>query len=314
METVRPRGGGKPSPGALRVALSALVLIWGSTWAAIRIGLEGVPPFTGASLRFGLAAAVLLLAGPWFGLKFTRSRAERRIWLWNGLLMFTVSYGVVYWAEQWVPSGLAAVLFATFPFFVAIEAHFLLHGERLTRVSLAGILAGFAGVATIYSEDFELLGGRRVAIASAVMLASPIASSIANVLVKRWGAGIHPFSVTVVPMLIGTTCLGTAAGTLERDVAMRFDAASVGSILYLAIFGTAVTFGLYFWLLSHFPASKLALIAYCTPVVAVFVGTAFLGEPLTARFLAGSAAVVAGVAIAGRARQVPAPVRASPEP
>ena len=105
----------QPSKKSLFVFKTVL----GTTWGAIRIGLEGVPPFTGAAIRFAISAALLLAVARWFRVRFRRK--ERRIWLWNGLLLFTISYGVVYWAEQWVPSGLAAVLFATFPFFVAIR-------------------------------------------------------------------------------------------------------------------------------------------------------------------------------------------------
>jgi len=286
--------------GRMRAAVALLVLIWGTTWAAIRVGLEGVPPFTGVAIRFAAASLLLLALVPAFKAKLGGRPRERAVWLANGVLQFGISYGVVYWSEQYVTSGLAAVLFATFPLFVAILAHFLLPGEPLHRTGLVGVLAGFAGVAILYSEDLSLLGGPRVAFASVIFLLSPLTSALANIVVKRWGKGMHPMSTSIVPMAIGAVILGTIALTRERHLPMRFDATSVGSIAYLVVFGTATTFLLYFWLLSHYPARKMALIAYGTPVVAVFVGTIFLDEPLTARMIVGSIVVVTGVAVAVR--------------
>lgn len=289
-------------PGPLLVAgtFALLTLIWGTTWAAIRIGLTGIPPFAGVALRFGIAAVVLLAFGLLLGVPFGRHTREPALWLVNTALSFCVSYGVVYWTEQWVPSGLAAVLFATFPLFVAILAHFMLPGERLAPGSVVGIVLGFAGVAVIFSEDFGLLGGPRVALAAGVMLVSPVVSSVASVAVKRWGGGIHPISLTAIPMAFTAMIMGAIALFVERDRDLSFDARSVTALLYLAIFGSAVTFSLYYWLLSHVSATRLSLIAYLVPVMAVAVGAGFMDEPITGRTLAGSGLVVAGVAITVR--------------
>src|SRR5215218_3994514 len=168
--------------------LATLVLIWGSTWAAIRVSLEGIPPLTGVVLRFTLACLLLLALTPFFGIRLGKSPMERRLWWINALLTFTISYGLVYWAEQWVPSGLAAVIFATFPLFVAVLAHFFLPGERLRTATFLGVLTGFIGVAVLYSEDLGSLVGPRAGFAAKVMLIAPVASAIANVAVKRWGS------------------------------------------------------------------------------------------------------------------------------
>jgi drug/metabolite transporter (DMT)-like permease len=278
-------------------AFVLLCLIWGSTWSVIRVGLAGVPPFSGVSLRFALAAA-LLLALTWSrGVRLGTSRVERRLWVVNGVLSFAVSYGVVYWSEQCVPSGLTAVLFATYPLFVAVVAHFLLPAEALSRPEGWGIAAGFVGVGVIFSEDLAALGGPGVAFGAAVMLVSPLVSAVSSVAIKRWGAGIHPFSLTAVPMAIGSGVTGVIALVIERDREFVWNVPSVASVLYLALAGSAVTFTLYYWLLSHLPAKRLALIAYIIPVEAVLIGTA-LGEKLTARVIAGSLLVVVGVALA----------------
>jgi drug/metabolite transporter (DMT)-like permease len=284
----------------LHASIGLLVLIWGTTWAAIRIGLQGVPPFTGVAIRFAVGTVLLFALVPLFRVKLGQKPNERRVWIANGLLLFTFSYGMVYWGEQWIPSGLAAVLFATFPLFVAVMAHFLLPGESLRRAALIGVLLGFIGIAIIHSEDLNQLGGPQLAGAAIVFLLSPLASALANVLVKRWAKEIHPLSTTVVPMAIGAAALGCVALVKERELPMRFDAASVGSIAYLAVIGTGVTFLLYYRLLARYPVRKLALIAYGTPVVAVLVGTLVLREPVTARMIVGSLVVLTGVAFAVR--------------
>jgi drug/metabolite transporter (DMT)-like permease len=291
-------------------AFALLCLIWGTTWAAIRVGLRGIPPFTGVAARFAIASAILLAVAPLFGARIgSRGPVERRLWIANGFLSFFASYGIVYWSEQFVPSGLAAVLFATFPLFVALLAHVALPGERLTRAGTLGVLLGFAGVAVIFSEDFSRLGGPGVALAAVVMLGSPIVSAVSNVAIKRWGAGIHPFSLAAVPMGIAAAAMTPVALLLERDRPIVLDVPSVGALLYLAIAGSAVTFTLYYWLMTHLPATRVALIAYVVPVVAVLVGAA-LGEPVTLKTMAGTALVVSGVALAATSKKAPAPADA----
>ena len=129
-----------PSPARILVTFIVLTLIWGTTWAIIRVGLEGIPPFTGVALRFAIAGAVLLVLARRAGIPLGRMRTERRLWIVNAVLSFCVSYGVVYWAEQWLPSGLASVLFATFPLWVALLAHLALPAERLGRGLTKGVV------------------------------------------------------------------------------------------------------------------------------------------------------------------------------
>ena len=286
-------------------ALALLILIWGTTWAAIRVGLSGLPPFTGVAVRFAIAAAVLMAIASWKGWPLGSGPRARALWLTNALGAFSISYGVVYWAEQWVPSGLAAVLFSTFPLFVAGMAHFWLPGERLRPVSVIGVGLGFVGVVTIFSEDLTSLAGGQTRWAAIVFLISPFVSALANVIVKRWGAGFHPMTLTAVPMAMTAAIMGVLAALVERERTISLDLASTSALLYLAICGTAVTFFLYFWLLERLPATRLSLITYGVPIVAVTVGTLLLDEPFTLRMLAGSLLVLAGVGLAvkfGRAR------------
>ncbi len=274
-----------------------LVAIWGTTWAAIQIGLERTPPMGGVAIRFLLAGAVLWVISRARGLPLGARRYEKRLWWINAALAFGLSYGIVYWAEQWVPSGLVAVLFATYPLFIGLFAPLVLPGERLSRGEAVGSVLAFAGVAAIFSADFGTLGGRQGLVAAIVMLGSPAAAAIATLFVKRWGASIHPLSLTAIPMVLAGAGMGLAAAALERDRAYVWDATAVGVILYLALVGSALTFTLYYWLLAYLPAKRMALIAYLIPLIAVAIGT-LRGEQLTPRILIGSATVIAGVALA----------------
>jgi drug/metabolite transporter (DMT)-like permease len=259
------------------------------------------------ALRFAIASAALLALAPFLGVKLGRSRTERRLWLANALLTFALPYSVLYWAEQWVPSGLCAVIFGTFPLLTALAAHFVLPAERLTLRGVAGIILGFAGVAVIFSEDFQALGGSQVAKAAAVLLISPVSAALGNVTVKRWGDGLHPLSTAAVPMGITALSVGALALLVESGRAVTFNTPSILSILYLAVIGSAFPFTVYFWLLRHQSATNLSMINYATPVLAVIVGSLFMGEAFTPRILAGSALVLVGVAVAvGRRKSVAA--------
>jgi drug/metabolite transporter (DMT)-like permease len=327
--------------------LGLLTLIWGTTWAAIRVGLRGIPPFTGVALRFAIAAGALFAVARALGVRMrgaapstaplalplsaapaapgdssaapaaaepaaaalsgesaatARRASPWRVWLVNGLLTFAFPYGVLYWAEQWVPSGLAAVLFATSPLWVALAAHVALPAERLRAATAAGVLLGFAGVAVIFSEDLRALGGPRVAGAAAVLLLAPLTSAVGVVAVKRWSAGMHPLAIVAMPMALTAAAMGCVALATEGSQPVRLAGLPLAALLYLALCGSALSFTLYFWLLGRLPATTLSLINYLTPIVALFIGGAALGESFTARTLAGSALVVGGVAVAMRLR------------
>ncbi len=288
--------------GAQFGALAAVTLIWGSTWAAIRIGLGGIPPFAGVALRFAVAALVLLGVARALGVRLGTSRREVGLWLVNGLITFVFSYGAVYWAEQRVPSGLTSVLFATFPLFVAVLAHLFLPGDRLRPLSVLGVVAGFAGVAVIFSEDLAAVGAPGASGAAGLLLVASFAAAVANVAVKRWGEGIHPVALIAVPMGLAAVLMGLASFLFEGGRPLVLDAASVGTVLYLAVIGSVVTFWLYFWLLQRMRATRLALVNYLSPLFAVVLGASLFGEELTARIVVGAALVIAGVAVTSSSR------------
>ena len=276
--------------------------MWGTTWAAIRIGLSSMPPFTSVAVRFAIATAILLAIAKALKVRLGAEPHEKTLWLVNGALFFSVSYGVVYWSEQYVPSGLAAILFATFPLLVTLFAHLLLPGEPFRVRAGLGTLVAFAGIVVIFSEDLAKIGGPKTEIAAGVLLLSPLVSALSSVAVKKWGGKIHPISLAAMPMAIATIVMTGLALTFERQRPVVWSQAAIGSLIYLSVFGSAMTFTLYYWLLRHVRASHVALIAYATPVIAVITGVLFLHEPLTSRVLMGGGLVIAGVAFTAKSR------------
>jgi len=264
-----------------------------------------MPPFTAVALRFAIATTILFALAKLMRVELGKRPHEKTLWIVNGFLFFSVSYGVVYWSELYVPSGLASILFATFPLLVNLLAHRLLPGEPLRPRAGVGALVAFSGIVVIFSDDLARIGGPKTVIAAAILLISPLVSSLSSVFVKRWGAGIHPISLAVIPMAIATVVMTIMALLFERGKPVHFTGSTIGALLYLSVFGSALTFTLYYWLLGHVRASRVALIAYATPVIAVATGVLALHEPLTARFVIGGLFVIAGVALAAKSRPEP---------
>lgn len=279
------------------LALSLLTLIWGTTWAAIRVSLRGIPPLTGVALRFAFAGALLLLLAKLYRVPMGREPNERWLWCANAACTFAGSYGIVFWAEQWIPSGLASVLFATFPLWTVLLSPLLLPGEKLSRRAGLGVALGFAGVALIFSRDLASADPGRTWRVGLVFLLSPVLSAIANLLTKRFGGRVHPLSLTSVPMLLGAAMVAPVALAVERPSAAAFDGRSLLALAYLAAVGSAVAFSVYYWLLRRSTVLRLAMITYTAPVVAVAVGVLLFDEHFGWLALGGAGLVLAGVSM-----------------
>jgi drug/metabolite transporter (DMT)-like permease len=274
-----------------------LAFIWGSTWLVIKVGLADLPPFLAAGLRFALAAGVLAVVARTRRIPFPRDRREHVLLLGVGTTMFWASYGIVYWAEQYIPSGLTAVLFATHPFFTLILAHLILATERVTARKALGVAIGFLGVLLVFRGNLTL-DHPRGATAAMVLLLSPLASAMGNVTVKRWGTHLHPFQLSILPMAYGAAALLASSLAVERGARVEWSPVAMGSVLYLAILGSVVAFVGYYTLLREVAVTTLNLMSYVYPVVAVVLGYLILGEVLDRLALAGATFVLAGIAVA----------------
>ena len=288
------------------VGIVAISFIWGSTWLAIKIGLGSMPPFLSAGMRFAIAAGILSALAWASGVPPPREPRIHAGLLALGFLNFVVNYGAVYWGEQYVTSGLTAVLFATYPLFVLLIAHFSIGAERITARKMAGVALGFAGVAVIFRSDIAV-NDARATLAVAIIMLSPVASAMTSVGVKKWGHDLHPYTLTALPMAYGAVALTTIGLVTESPRAIEWSATAVGSLLYLALFGSVIAFVVYYRLLKVVPVSLLALVSYAFPIVAVALGWLVLDEALSGSTLAGAAMVLVGIALATWRRRAAAP-------
>jgi drug/metabolite transporter (DMT)-like permease len=295
--------------GALRTVLltALLCLIWGSTWVVIQGGLESLPPFGSAAARFTLAALCMSALAPLLSGREGGTRPGWRLSAVLGTLNFGASYGIVYWSETRLPSGLTAVLWAVYPMLQAVNGHLALPGERLAPRQTLGFALGFAGVVTLFATDLRTIGSEAVP-AGAILLLSPFVSALGTTFVKKHGGGASSLLLNRNGMWIGAALLWTVSALVERGREVRLTGMALFSLAYLALFGTVVAFGVYFWLLRHVEANRLSVIAYVTPGIALLFGL-LRGEPIRAWTLAGLGAILAGVFLVTRGAERPAAMR-----
>ncbi len=291
----------QPTSRTVGLGVALLCLVWGSTWIVIQGGLADLPPLTSAAARFVLAAAVMSGVAHFLRKREGGSAPPLPLSLVLGGLNFGASYGIVYWSETRLPSGLVSVLWSVFPMIMAVSGHWFLPGDKLRGRQWAGFAVGFLGVVLLFATDLRGLGPGAIP-AGAVLLASPLLSAVGTTVVKRRGAHVSSVLVNRDGMWIGAMMLSAAAWIFERGVPIRWTATAIASVLYLAIVGTVVTFSLYFWLLRHTAASRMSLIAYVTPAIALLLGGLVGREPITAFTLSGCALILAGVALVVRGR------------
>ncbi|BDG03776.1 DMT family transporter [Anaeromyxobacter oryzae] len=279
----------------------AVAFLWGSTWLVVRLGLADLPPLLFAGVRMSLAAAILapfaLRGGHW---REVVGPLRARVAL-VGLFQIAVPYGLLFAAQQWVPSGLSAVLFATFPVWIALVARVLLPGERLGPGKLLSAVLGVGGVAVLqwpHLQDLET--SRTLALGSALIVLASIVVAIANVLARRHLVTLTPLALTAGQTIVGSAVLLAAAALLERGAPVAFTPRAWGALLYLAVFGTALTYlGLY-WLVPRVPIAAIGAIPLLDTTVAVFLGAVVLGEPLSWNMAGGAGMVLAAAALATR--------------
>jgi len=289
-----------PKSESTKVILGYILIcvIWGSTWLAIKIGLESIPPFLGAAVRFLLAAIIMFGIVAAKKIHIPRHSLAIRLYILVGCCTFSLGYAFVYWGQQFVPSALASILFGTFPFFVAALSWFVYKSEYITFVKAVGIVIGFIGVVVIFSEDVTYHIGDASTLGMGALIIAAIIQAFASVTVKKYGYEISTLALITVGMAIGTCILFIISIVTEDWSVTVIDAKAVGSVFYLATFGSIVTFGTMFWLLKRIEAVILSLSAFITPIIAIVLGVFVAGEQFTAQIFAGSALVLLGILVA----------------
>lgn len=287
-----------------------LCAVWGTTWLVIKIGLEDLPPLWFGGIRMALACALI---APFAFARRPRKDA-RESWrpiLWSGFLQIGVNYACVFVAEQWIESGLAAVLFATFPIFIGLFAHFMLPDEPVTGRAALSAGLGLLGVAVIEAPAVASLFSSQTRLrfaGTALMLLASLVAAYANVFNKKHLPKVPPAWNVWLQTLAGSALLLLLAAVFEPGAPMRWTPTSMGALAYLAILGTALPFAGLFWLIHRVPMSVIGTIPVVDTVIAVALGSVVLGESFSPRILAGGALILVGVLLAA------APVRAATAP
>src|SRR3979411_40501 len=215
-----------------RIVWLILCCIWGSTWLFIKIGLTDLPPLTFAGIRFVLASLILMLMVFARRAAWPRTRRDWTLIAVVGILQFSLNYGLVFWGEQYISSGLAAVLQSTFPAFGLVFAHFYLPQERLTTGRVIGVLLGVCGVAVIFSDQLSIAGTMAL-LGSMALVLSAFFGSYSNVLVKAYGGKIDPQAFAAAQMIFGFVPLLAIGSPLEGNpLHYHWTARAIIALLY----------------------------------------------------------------------------------
>ena len=283
---------------AAYVAWMTVCVVWGTTYFAIRICLESIPPMLMGGLRWSAAGLLLAFYVKGSGAKLPPQGRWPGVVL-LGFLMLVLGNGGVVVAEQWVPSGLAAVIVASNPFWMAAVEAAIPGGERLTRTIVAGLVVGFTGILVLVWPDLTTSGGSHRGFLAGV-IALQIASigwSLGSAYSRRNGRTDNVLGATALQMLAGGVMMA-AIGALRGELAhVYFTPRTLAALVYLSTLGAIGGFVAYTYALRHLEISFVSLYAYVNPVIAVALGVALLGEPFDLRMAAAAALVLAGVAI-----------------
>jgi len=274
------------------LAYLAVCLIWGSTFLAIRIAVQDLPPMTAAGVRFLLAGGLMYAYVRWKGLPFPSPRETRQQSL-VGICLLWSGNGLVMVGSQWVHSSVAALLFATVPLFMALMSLFMLKGEKINLTGWLGLAVGFAGVAILVLRGG--VGQPGTLLGMGIILLGAASWAFGSVYSKRVRTSV-PMMVTLTIQTVAGGVLLLAVGILSGELkgaSLSLD--GVLAILYLIFFGSLLGYNAYIYLLSVWPAARVSTYAYVNPLVAILLGSLILGEPVGLSVLIASATILAGV-------------------
>lgn len=281
------------------LAFGIIYFVWGSTFLAIRVGVREVPPLLLAAMRFLTAGLVLYL---WMVASGEPSPTRRQ---WTSVLLlasliFLCDYGLLFWAEQRVPSGIAAVMMATIPVFMALSEIIFLRTRKLTVRLVLALLIGMAGVGVLMSNSFALGGAPVERTGAVALIFAAISWSIASILTRKLPLPPSKVMSSGAQMLAGGVLLAIASAVLGEFHGFRPRSVPLDAwlaLLYLIVAGSIVGFTAYVWLIHHESPTKVGTYAYVNPVVAVLIGYLFGGEALGLRTILGTLFVLVSVVV-----------------
>ena len=276
-----------------------LCVIWGSTWMVIKVGYGGLGPFNVAGLRFVVAGVLMAVVAQATRARWPRGRPEWMAVMVVGLLMFAGDYGLIYWAEQYIASGLTAVLFATLPLMTLFVARAYIPGERITMGKLGSSVLALVGTVALFADQLRVDSAAiRPMLA---VLGATLCAAVASVVSKRDAHDIPSATLTATSMLVGAAVLLLAALAHGEGLRVPADAGTWAAVAYLSLVGSVLAFLIYFSLLKTWSVMSLSFISVFTPVIALLLGFVFLHEPLTLWRVAGTLLILVAVLLGNRA-------------
>ena len=286
------------------LAFALVYVFWGSTYLAIGIAdEEHLPPAVMCTMRFLIAGPLMLAACAALGRRIRISLNEALRLATVGCLLLVGGNCGLAWAEQWVPTGFAALIIAVTPIWFLLLETFVFDGDRLSKPGIAGVALGIGGVALLFWSRFEhRTGGIMPLVAACTLLLSSLSWSIGSVMSHKWQMKVDPFTATGWQMLfaaLGNAVVAIVSGEHRHIVVTQ---RAMMAVLYLVVFGSWVGYTAYIWLLKHVPTPKVATYAYVNPLVAVFLGWLLHSERLDAFMLGGTVIIVVGVALVTTAK------------
>ena len=281
-----------------RIILSYIFLciVWGTTWSIVKIGLGIFPPILYAALRFLIASIVLGLFVKKIPSTILKDRTFRKIVLILTLFEYSLSFVLMYFGQIYISSSLASVLFATFPLMVAIVTHYSIPDDRLNKRQYAGIIFGFIGVFVLFAPSSEPLSSS-VILGMLAILLSAFLQSISVIVVRKYGQSYSSMHYNFLAMVLSTLLLLFMSFCFEDFSSTYFSRNGILSLLFLGIFGLALPYVIYFWLIKYLKPQILSLSAFITPLIAIAIGLLWLNETWTYQMTLGSIAVILGILI-----------------
>jgi drug/metabolite transporter (DMT)-like permease len=280
------------------LAWIAVCLIWGTTYLGIRVALETIPPALVGAIRYTIAGVILTVALQRRGEGMPPRSSWGSLALVGGLLI-AIGNGGVIWAEQWVPSGFAALLVAAAPFWMASIEALLPGGERITVRVVAGLLIGFSGIILLVWPDLTSGGsvGRQFALGVVALQIACLGWSLGSSYSKRHGREENALSAAALQMVFGGLIMAAMATALGEWRSLTFTPRTLAAELYLLFVGSLLGYPAYVFALKHLPVSTVSLYAYINPVIAVVLRTLLLDEPFGLRVILAGALVFLGSAV-----------------
>lgn len=278
------------------LAWLAICIIWGTTYLVIRIGVTEMPPFLFAGFRWLIAGPIFLLFLKLRGVPLPTKKDLLPIAI-TGILLIGLGNGLITFAEQWIPSGLTALLITTIPMLVVLIETLILKKVAFNKTIMLGTIVGFGGIVIIFGNNIFLLFEREYLIGIIAIYSGVIAWSLGTVYSKYKKVNVHPLANAATQMIIAgifQIIVGLSSGEAER---FAFTQRGVFAFIYLAIFGSLIAYGAYIYAIEHLPISFVTTYAYVNPVIALFAGWFVLDEILSADIILAAIVILTGVGL-----------------